>query len=123
MSGVTSRTFVLTRALPGGSTEVTVSRAVVHAYPTVLARLRRAAATSGRASAAGRTSCGSSDTLSSTVTILPSSARRSISGLTSETISVGPASVTRCAARVGMGETVTWPPSRMLRLPSSRSSA
>ena len=73
---------------------------------------------------AGSTSCGSSETLSPAVTTLPSSASRSISGETTATISAGPARVTDAGrAAAGPAATVTWPPSRRPRLPSSRSSA
>jgi hypothetical protein len=98
---------MVTSAASASSTPTTVSSVLVHAYPTRLARLRRAASTSERWSASGITSCGSRDTSSPAVTTLPSSASRSISGDTTATISGGPVSVTRRASTTGIGVTVT----------------
>ena len=114
---------IVTSAAPSGSLATTFSSVLVHAYPTRLARLRRAASTSVRAAASGSTSCGSSDTSSPALTTLPSSASRSISGLTAATTVAGPDSATRRAATTGAGATTTWAPSRTPRLPSVRSSA
>src|SRR6266511_1663194 len=71
---------MVTSAASGGSAAVTVSRVLVQAYPTVLDRRWRALSTRPRTASAGMTSCGSRETLSSTVTTLPSSASRSTSG-------------------------------------------
>ena len=80
---------IVTSAGPSGSVPVTVSSVVVHAIPIAAARLRRADADSR--SAPGGASCGSSDTLSPLVTILPSSASRSIVGRTAVIASAVPA--------------------------------
>ena len=111
---------IVTSAGPSGSVPVTVSSVVVQAIPIAADRLRRAGADSR--SAPGGASCGSSDTLSPLVTILPSSASRSMVGRTAVIASAVPATTTRRASRSGAGATVTWSPSRTPRLPSSRSS-
>ena len=111
---------IVTSAGPSGSVSVTVSSVVVQAIPIAADRLRRADA--DPRSAPGGASCGSSDTLSPLVTILPSRASRSIVGGTAVIASGVPATTTRRASRSGAGATVTWSPSRTPRLPSSRSS-
>ncbi len=105
---------------PSGVVPMTVSSALVQAMPSAADSDRRTAVMS--AAPPGATSCGSNETLSPSVTTLPTSARCTRSGGTTCRISAGPASTTAAAGCRVAGSTVTLPPSASPRLPSVRSS-
>ena len=109
-----------TATAPGGSTEATVSSSVVHALPSAPATRLRAAGASRPG--AGSMSCGRSDTASPPVTTLPTSASRTVSGVSAARASRDPVSRTRRAGSTRAGATTTADPSDSPALESVTSS-
>ena len=98
-----------TATAPAGSTSATVSSSLVQAAPNAPETRCRAAI--GSAPGAGSTSRGSSDTASPRVTTLPSSATRTVSGVSAARASVDPVSRTTRAGSTPPGATTTVEPS------------
>ena len=105
---------------PAGSTPATVNSSVVHELPNAPATCRRAAGTSRPG--AGWMSCGSNDTASPPVTILPISASRTVSGGSAARASGEPVSSTCRAGCTLAGPTTTGAPSASPVLDSVTSS-
>ena len=110
-----------TATAPAGSTAATVSSSLVQPAPNAPATRCRAA--TGSAPGTGSMSRGSSDTASPRVTILPSSATRTVSGVSAALASVEPVSRTTRAGATPPGATTTVAPSVSPALDSVMSSS